>query len=216
MRERLGIGAEGAQLVRKAHDPAVRMRAADRNVEHLPRQHVARGCAAADHRRARAVDARVRPLRAAQAELQHRAALRRAAHAAGLGGDERLVVDEGEDRRLDQLRLHDRRAHAHERLVREHDRALAHGVDLAGEAQLAKIGEERLVEQAERAQIGQILLGKVQAVDVVDHALQPGGDGIGDVALGAEEHVEHALVARHAVLEIAVHHGELVQIGHHG
>ena len=47
----------------------MRVRALDGDAEHFTREHVAGGVAAADDGRARAIDARVRPLRAPQPEF---------------------------------------------------------------------------------------------------------------------------------------------------
>ena len=125
----------------------MRVRALDGDAKHFAREHVAGGVAAADDRRARAVDARVRPLRAPQAKFQNAAALRGLHHAAGLGGDERLMVDDVEQRGFDELRLEDRRAHADQRLAGEHDGALGHGVNIARKAEIAQRRDELRVEQ---------------------------------------------------------------------
>lgn len=166
------IGAEGRQLVREGHDPAVRVRPRHGHVEHLARKDVGRGAAAGDQRGARAVEARVRALGAAQAELHDQVALRGLADARRLGGDERLVVDDVEHRRLDELGLEDRGLDAQQGFVGEDHRALGHGVDLAREAEVLQVVEELLVKQVQRAQIGDVLRVKVQVFDVVDHLLR--------------------------------------------
>ena len=192
------------------------MRAAHGDVVHLAGEHVARGHAPADDRRARAVDARVRSLRAAQAELEHAVALRRLHDAAGLGGDQRLMVDDVEQRRLHQLRLDHGRAHAHDGLGGEDDRALGHGVDVAREPEILQEVEEALVKRIQAAQVRDVLRGEVQAADVLDRLLQARGDRMRRlVALLAIEQVEHGDVLRHAVAPVAVHHRQFIQVGHH-
>ena len=69
------------------------------------------------------------------------------AYTARFGRNQGLMIDKGEHRRLDQLRLHDGRAHSEQRLIRKGDRSLRHGVDVAREAQLRKRFEKRLVKQ---------------------------------------------------------------------
>ena len=64
-----------------------------------------------------------------------------------LGRDQRLEVDDVEQRRLDELRLQQRAPHAHQRLVGEDDRPLGHRVHVAGEAQRGQLAQERRVEQ---------------------------------------------------------------------
>ena len=188
----------------------------DADVEHLSREHVARRRAAADHRGARAVNAGVRPLRAAQAKLHHIVPASGIHHACRLGCDERLMVDEVEQRRFDQLRLHDGRAHAQERLIREHDRALGHAVDFPREAQRAQHVEKILVKEVQRPQIIEVLLGKMELIDIVDDGLRARHYRVSIVFAVAKKQIEHGLVFAHAITVIPVHHRELVQVGHHG
>ena len=99
----------------------MRVRAADRHAKELPRQHIAGGAAAADHSRPGAQHPRVRPLGPAQAKLHHRVPLGRADDPVCLGGDQRLVADQGEQGCLDQLRLVQRRVHPDNGLARENE-----------------------------------------------------------------------------------------------
>src|SRR5207249_8481750 len=110
-------------------------RAVDRDVEHLPREGVRRTDAAADERGARAEERGVEAVRAARPELDHALARRRLDHASRLGGDERLMVDGGEEERLDELPLDDRRAHLHQGLTGEDDGAFGYRVHVAAEAE---------------------------------------------------------------------------------
>ena len=214
--EHLGVLAEGGDLVREGHHPAVGVGARDGNVVHLAGEHVAGALAAADDGRARTVDARVGALGTAQAELHHRAALRRLHHAAGLGGDQRLVVDDVQERRLHQLRLEDGRGHADQRLAREHDGALRHGVHVAVEFKVAKLVQEVLVEDAQAPQVAQRLLVEAQVLQILDQLLQARHDRVvGGGVLAAIEHVKGRKVVPHAGLEVAVHHRQLVEIRHH-
>ncbi|MPN54740.1 hypothetical protein SDC9_202417 [bioreactor metagenome] len=56
----------------------------------------------------------------------------------------------------------------------------------------------------------------MDCVDVVDHAFRARHDGVFHVLLRAEEQVEDSGIVLHALLEVAVHHGQLVQVGQHG
>ncbi len=102
---------------------------------------------AAHVRRARGAEAAVRALRAAQTEFDHLVAPRGERDPRGLGRDQRLEVDEVEERRLYELRVEDRPPHADEGLVGEDDRALGHGVDVTAEAELAELAQEGRVEE---------------------------------------------------------------------
>ena len=173
--------------------------------------------AAADVGRACAQNRALCALRSAGAEFQHRPALRGADDAVCLGSDQALVVEDEQDIRLDELRLDGGCADGQDRLAREDRRALRHGEDVAREAEIAQVGEEVLVKDAAAAQVGDVLFGKMQVADVVDHLLQPCRDGeaaaVGDVAV---KDVEIADAVTHPVAEIAVAHRQLVEVAEHG
>ena len=65
----------------------------------------------------------------------HAAAVGRQHDPRGLAGDQRLEVDDRQQRRLDELRLDQRGRDAQERLVLEERRPLGHRPDVAREAQ---------------------------------------------------------------------------------
>jgi hypothetical protein len=79
----------------------------------------------------------VNPLRTTQPELEHRLALCRVAHARRLRRDQRLEVEHVQQRRLDDLRLDERPAHANQGLVGEHHRPFGHRIHVTGERQLS-------------------------------------------------------------------------------
>ena len=94
---------------------------------------------------------------------------------------------------------------------------LAQRVEVAGEAEMAQVVEEPLVKDALRAQKGYVVLGKVQAADVLHHLRQPREDGeAAVVGVFAVKHVERDTRVAHPVAEIAVGHGQLVKVHHHG
>ena len=188
------------------------MRTRDGHVEHLPRKHVGRGRAARNYRRSRAVNARVRTLRAAQPELRDGRAVRRIDDLCGLGRDQRLVVEDAKDRRLDQLRLEKPRFDGEYRLLREDDRPLGHRIDVAGEPQPRKQSEEVLVKQFERAKIGDLLFVEAQTLDVLYHLLKSARDRI-IVAHAAVKDVEDRRLVHQVALGITVHHRQLIEVG---
>ena len=78
---------------------------------------------------------------------------------------------------LDKLSLDSRCAHDHKRLTREHGSTLRYGPDIALELEIAQILEELLGEHPPAAQILDVLVVKVQVLDIFDHLLKPGSDG---------------------------------------
>jgi hypothetical protein len=68
--------------------------------------------------------------------------------------------------------------------VREHEAALAHGVDRAGEAEVAEIGQEFGREQRrrgsidERREVGEVVGGEAQPAQVGERGRDPGGDRV--------------------------------------
>ena len=127
------------------------------------------------------------------------------------------MVHREQEIRLHELRLDRGGAHRNERLAREHRRALRHGPDVAGEAEVFQIVQKCLAEQLPAAQIGNVLVGEVQVLDVVDDLLETGGDGIAAVVRhAAEEHIKIRDAVLHAVLKITVAHRQLIEIAEHG
>ena len=127
------------------------------------------------------------------------------------------MVDLQQQVRLHELCLNGRGAHRDQWLTREHGRALRHGPDIAGEAEVFQIVEKCLAEQLPAAQIGNVLVGEVQVLDVVDDLLETGGDGVAAVIrYAAEEHVKVADALAQSGLEVPVAHGELIEVAQHG
>ncbi len=104
----------------------------------------------------RSIDA----LGAAGAEFQNRAALRGPDDTIGFRGDEALMVDRQQQKRLDQLRLNGRRADGQNRLARENRRALRDGPDIAREVKIAQIRQKPLGKQLPAVQIREVLGSK--------------------------------------------------------
>ena len=216
-------GLEGLELRREGHDPAVGVRAPHRQAEEASREHVRGRGDAAHVGRARGAEAAVGALRPPQAEVDHLVAPRGEADPGGLGRDQRLEVDEVEERRLDELRVEDRPPHADEGLVGEHDRALGDRVDVAAQAQLAQLAQEGRVEERpavvaeEAAQVGDVLGREVEAGQVVESAGEAAGHREAAAeGVSPEEEVEHGLLLRPARVTVGLGHGQLVQVRREG
>ena len=127
------------------------------------------------------------------------------------------MVYREEEEGLQQLRLDGRSSYDHDGLAREHGRPLRHGPDVARELEVAQVVEEGLREHAPAAQIGDILLGKVQVPDIVHGLLEPCRYGKAAAVRNiAEEDVKIADLVRLPVHKVAVAHGQLVKIAEHG
>jgi hypothetical protein len=153
---------------------------------------------------------------AAEAEVHDSASGGGLDDARGLGGDERGEVDHGEQVRLDELRLGQRRGDLQDRLVGEDDGALGHRADLAGEAEAREVGVEILrhrMELRQAAQVVELLRGEADGLKVVQRLLDAGDDE--EAAVRGEvpdEQLEGRHVG-HVVDVVGGGHGELVQVG---
>ena len=116
----------------------MRHRAESGDAEALLGQHGGGAGKARDVARTGGHDAGFAAVRAAQAEIDQQLARRRKHHPRGLGGDQRLEMQDIDQPRLDQLRLGQRRGHAQDRLVGKEHRAFRHGMHVAGEAKSAQ------------------------------------------------------------------------------
>ena len=198
-------------------DPRMRHGAACRNTEQLVAQRAGSAGTAADIRRPCAQNRAAGSLRSARTEFQHLPALRRTHDAVCLGGDQGLMIQAQQHKGLDQLRLNGRRLDGHHRLIREHRRALRHREYVAAEPKVTEIRQKALVKNALFAQIGDVLLLKMQLADVVDDLLQACRDRkaavVGDLA---EKHIEIDVLLIISVFKIAVRHGEFIEVTQHG
>ena len=212
----LGELAEGGQLVLIVHHPAVGHGAAHGDVELLPGGDGGGAGDPADVAGPRAQHGGVVVVGPAGAEVGDGPALGGTDDAVGLRGDQGLVVHLGQQLGFDHLRLHQVGHHGDDRLVGIHHRALREGVDVAGEAEFAQIVEKLLLEQLQAPQVGDVLRVEAHALQVLQYLLKAGEDGEAAlVRVAAVEHVEGHPMALLLLGEIAVGHGQLVQVHHH-
>ncbi len=219
-REGAGVGEERLALGVVEHHPAVRVGALHRDPVQPAGEGVGGRLAAADVGGPRGSEPAVDPLGAAHPELDHRRPAGGVADARGLGGDERLEVEDREEGRLDQHARHHRAGDAQERLVGEEHRPLRHRVDVHLHGEVAQDREEPGVEERRavpaplRREVGEVLLAVPPRLDEIHDVLEPGGDGEPAFErVAAERHGERRLARSGAVAPGGVCHGELVEVG---
>ena len=154
---------------------------------------------------------------AACAELHDRASLCRAHDAAGLGGDQALVVEGDQQQRFQQLALNGRTLDGDDRLLREDGGAFLNRPDVAVQLKIAQIIEEFFIKHLGGAQVGDVLLGKAEVVHSLDKLLQTRHNGVAAaIRHAAEEHIKHRRFVQIPLVQIACGHSQLVEIGHSG
>ena len=196
----LGIGLERFQIVIKDHHPAMRVRASDRNPEQLAGQHVRGRITAADIRGPAGCQTAVDALGAAQAELQDGFSAGRQADPSGFGRDQRLEVDQVEQRRLDKLALHQWSLDADQRLGWKNQRAFRDGIDLTTELHGLQGVKKRPVEQrfavstAHLGQKGRVVRIEPKMAQKIHHVFKAAGDAEASPKwIVAEEEIENGL-----------------------
>ena len=103
-----------------------------------------------------------------------------------------------------------------DRFVREDRGAFGNGPHIAGEFEVPEIVEEVIRETA-GLEVVEVLLGEVQAVQIVHHLLEAGRDDVAAVVRHmAVEQVEVTDRILQPVMEIATTHGQLIEVCQHG
>ena len=184
-----------------------------RYVKKLTGQHIRSTDTAPNHSRPRPVNSRIRPLGPAQTKFHNSVASGRIDYPGRLGGNQTLMVDNGQDGRLYQLRLHDRSNHFDQRLPWKYDRPLRDRVNIPAEMKIAQIFQKVLVKYSYASQIVHIFPGKMQIFNVVNDLIQARRYGKPVPAgIGAVKRIEdHRLL--HRIFKIPLHHGQFIQIG---
>ena len=153
------------------------------------------------------------PVRVPQAEVDDRASIRRRDDARRFGRHRGGQLHEIEQPGLDELSLGQRRVHGEQRLVGKERRALGQRVHAPGKAEPAQIVEKLGRESTQRLQVLDVRVLESQVFEVVERGIQAGGDQ--EVPIGRQASREE-LERRgrlHAVLQVCLEHGELIEIG---
>ena len=213
-RIKLCIGLEGFELTVKAHDPAVGMCAENRNVKKLTAQDIGGSCAAGNYGSSCTIRSGIRSLCAAKTELHDGSALCGVADPGGFGCNQTLMIDDAQNGGFHKLRLHDGSDNLYNRLSRENQRTLRNAVDITVKMKICKIIQKIRIENTGTAQIFNVLRREVQILDVTDQLFYAAHDGISSAkGIVSEKCIkDHGLVLI-PMLEIALHHGELIEIG---
>ena len=125
----------------------------------------------------------------------------------------KLLSNHVDEAGLDELRLRQRRRHAHDRLVGEEHGALGQGLHVAGEAQLRQMIEEAVSEASALPEPVELLGREAQAFEKIERLLEPDSDE--EPALGrklAHEELEHRGPPL-PMIQVSLDHVELVEVG---
>ena len=127
------------------------------------------------------------------------------------------MVDGQQQEGLQQLGLDGGSPDGENGLVGEDGGSLGNGVNIAGELKVCQIVQELLVKHLPVPEVLDVLLVEVEVLDVVNDLLQTGGDGIAAlVGHAAEIQVKVGDAVLVSGLEIAIAHGELIEVAQHG
>ena len=190
--------------------------AAGGNAEKLVGNGAGRTGAAADIGSPGAGDGGVRALCPAGTEFQHHTPLCRPNNAVGLGGHKALVVEDQQQEGLHQLRLNSRSPDSDDRLPGEDGSTLRDGPDVTREFEIAEIVQEPLGKQILAPEIFNVLLRKMQILNIGDDPLQTGADGIAAVVRNiTEKDVEIGDPILQPRFQITISHGQFVKVAEH-
>ena len=212
----LRISLKSSILIWEAHDPTVSVSTHHRNLKKLSGQYIGRAYTAADHGSPGAVNTGVRSLGAAQTKLHDPVALRRIYYAGGFRGDQALVINDGQERRLHQLCFHNRSDHLYQRLSRKYHGSFRNGIDVAAEMKASQIIQKIFVKNAQTLQIRNILIGKFEIFNIVNCLFQSCCNGVASVAgiFSVKNIKYHFLLC--VALKVTLHHGQFIKIRHQG
>ena len=195
----------------------------DRHAVALAGEHIGGAGKAREVARACRIKSGLGAVRRAQAEVGQDLARRRQHHARGFGCDQRLVMQNVDEARFDQLRLRQRRGDADQRLVGKADAAFGDRVHVAGEAERGKIIEQVVAETAGAFEPIDLGGGKPQRLQIIERIVEPGGEQkSAPRRQPAHEKLEYRLLVL-SPIQIGLDHVEFVEIGeqrtgrgHHG
>ena len=190
--------------------------AAGGNAEKLVGNGAGRTGAAADIGSPGAGDGGVRALCPAGTEFQHHTPLCRPNNAVGLGGHKALVVEDQQQEGLHQLCLNSRSPDSDDRLPGEDGSTLWDGPDVTREFEIAEIVQEPLGKQILAPEIFNVLLRKMQILNIGDDPLQTCADGVTAMVRNiAEKDIEIGDPILQPRFQITISHGQFVKVAEH-
>ena len=117
---------------------------------------------------------------------------------------------------FDKLRLYSGSSDYHQRLTGEYHRTLGNSPDVAFEFEILQIIKKFLAEATFAAEKFNILVGKLQLVDIFHHLLKTCGDSETSViGIVAVENVKIYYSVADTRLEVSVAHSQLVIVAEH-
>ena len=151
------------------------------------------------------------------AKFQNGSALSRPDNSVGLGGNEALMVNTQQKIRLNELGLNGRSANGNDGFIGEHGCSFRNRPDVSGKTEISQILQEFLTEEVSAPEIVNILLRKMQILNVLDDLLQTGSNGK-TTAIGTapEKQIKISNAVCIARGKIALTHGQLIKIAEHG
>ena len=123
------------------------------------------------------------------------------------------MVDSQQYHGFYELGLYHRSSDGDDRLVRKYRSSFRNCPYVALELKFSEILQKIFAEKVFTSQIFDILIGKLEIPQIVDHLLYSGHDRISPaVGHSPEEHIKIGDIICHTCLKIAVGHGELVKV----
>mmetsp|Transcript_794 Transcript_794/g.2138 ORF Transcript_794/g.2138 Transcript_794/m.2138 type:complete len:348 (-) Transcript_794:198-1241(-) len=194
----------------------VGVRSRDGDAKEVPRKHIRRPVKPSNVRISRRAEPPVGALRAPQPHLEQLGGRTDGdAHAGGVCGDERGVIDGAEERSLQQLADANRALNPQQRLPRKHHAALGEGEDLdLAAVEAGKVLKKALIGKGHLVlEVADVSAGDLVRVDEGENLAEPREDAVAAPEGGrAEEHVKGS---RHLVaprLPVTVAHCDLVHV----
>ena len=214
----LCIVLEGLELIPVEHHPTMSHSAADGYIKHLACRDRSRPHYAADIGSPGPIGGGIHIMSPAGAKIGYRPALPGRLHnTTGLGGDQGLMVDLGQNSRLHQLGINERAYHRQHWLIGIHHRALGHGIDVPVEAEIPQIGQELLRKHILLTEVLNILLRETHILHILNDLLQSGKDGkTAPIRVLTVKDIKNHLGISIMIIEITIGHGHLIEIHHHG
>ena len=126
------------------------------------------------------------------------------------------MVEDQQQEGLHQLRLNSRSPDSDDRLPGEDGSTLRDGPDVTREFEIAEIVQKPLGKQILAPEIFNVLLRKMQILNIGDDPLQTGADGIAAVVRNiTEKDVEIGDPILQPRFQITISHGQFVKVAEH-